>query len=679
MLQFFRKQSESRIIKFFLGLIMLTFVLWGFGSFLTRGAAGRNVAVVGKAKITEKEWYKALNQQVGFRERVFGRKMLNEEVNDPAFRSSVINMMVNGELINQEAKKMKLLIGDDTAALNIMENSFFRDEDGTIDREKLERYLKYQGISEQQFFEIVKEDLKSKFVLDAIKNANFTLDSTVRLLASAYYAKHKFNVYELSAEDITIEHEPSAEELQSIYRKDGVAYTVPEKRKVLYIMFSERDIDVEKEVDELEAKNYYDDNAELFITPQKRSLYHIVFKNVEEASSATSNITTLESFEELAQASGIEIDSDEFEIGLKARDELLPEIASYIFNSPKGLVNKPLKTSLGWHLFFVAEIIPASEKAFEEVEDEIKAKIIEMRQDMELTQVVQRIDGDLISGFSLQDIAENYSMKVKSSNFVYDGGVTNDTAGNAVLSAIKEKATDLAVDEVLGVEYEESTQNYYVVRLQEVFPQHLQEFAHVKDSVLKTWQAENKEAEAKRIFGELSALIVKANELEENTNSVNLSAEEVVSTEVSDNTEEEGVVANSAIATEELNSVLEEIAQFVASNSITVNEGVILEAREKSEYEAPVVAGLMALMENCESEVLQDKSSGKYLKAFCKGIDTSLEGVEAEELEKVLGNISQMITNNNKQLAVDELFEYLRTRYSIKTNDPVIFKEISIN
>lgn len=634
MLGFFRRQSENKIIKFFLGLIMVTFVLWGFGSFLSGSSGNENIAVVGSEKVTEKEWYRALGQQVNFRERIFGRKLTDEELNDYAFRKSVIDMVINKSLLEQEAEKLKLFVGNDTAALNIAENSFFRDEDGAIDRDKFERYLKYQNFTESQFFEAVRSDLSSGFLMDSVKNADIALDSVAELLAHAYYAEHFFDVYILDSELVAHSSSSSEEELYETYKRDMSIYSFPERRKLLYIVFSADDVEVEVDISHAEIEQYYEDNKSLFITPEVRDIYHIIFDNKADAVSAASEISSFDDFATLAEVRGAEVDSDNFSLGFKSKDELLPDIAKKTFGDEAGLIESPVSTQLGWHLFFVKDVKEESKRNLDDASDEIAEILITQHRNIELGKLVQDVDTDLMSGLSLNDIAKDYDMKIKSRTFSYGNPLINDTLGDVMLEKMKSQISHMLPDEVLGVEYEESTEKYYLLRLQDVKPQGVKEFSEVREKVLKTWESENRIARASDIFNELKELISSGNS--------------------------------------------DLISDFIAEQEMEVKKDLSLEARGSSdEFSREVFASLISLNFGGVSDLVVDDKSGNYLIGVCKGIKVDFDGVDKDELEKNITNIKGMLQSSNKQIIVGEFFEYLKNKYSVKTNDSIIYREIN--
>lgn len=634
MLQFFRRQSENRIIKFFLGLIMFTFVLWGFGSFLNRSSSGKNVAVVGSEKLTEKEWYRTLGQQVNFRERIFGRKLTDEELNDYAFRKSVIDMMVNQSLLEQESEKLKLFVGNETAALNISENSFFRDEDGSIDRGKFERYLKYQNFTESQFFEVVKSDLSSGFLLDSVKNASVTIDGIAKLLSQAYYAEHLLDIYALDFESVGNSYTPSEEELRDVYTRDIGIYSFPERRKLLYIVFSADDVESNLDVSYAEIEEYYNDNQPLFITPQMRDIYHIIFDKEDDALATVSKISSFDDFTTFAETLGINVDSDDFSLGFKSKDELLPDIAKQTFDAEVGLVSTPVETQLGWHLFFVKNVKEESKRNIDDVSDEIANILITQHKNIELGKLVQDIDTDLTSGFSLNDIAKDYDMKIISRTFSYGDPSINDTLGSTLLEKMKAQVSTMLPDEVLGVEYEESTEKYYLLRLQDVKPQGVKEFAAVRERVLKTWESENRIANASNIFSDLEELLASGDS--------------------------------------------DLILDFIADNGIEVKEDVLLEARGSSdEFGRNVFTSLISLNSGDISELVVDNKSNSYIIGICKEIKADLEDIDEDELSRNIENIKGMLQKSNQQMLAGEFFKYLSNKYSIKTNDSVIYREIN--
>src|SRR3972149_1071254 len=95
MLEALRKSSGGIVAKLFIGLLVLSFAIWGIGD-IFRGISGRDVAEVGSVKInieTFRQMYQERLQQIG---RQIGRSVTPDQA-----RSMGLDRQLLGELISE--------------------------------------------------------------------------------------------------------------------------------------------------------------------------------------------------------------------------------------------------------------------------------------------------------------------------------------------------------------------------------------------------------------------------------------------------------------------------------------------------------------------------------------------------------------------------------------------------
>lgn len=242
MIQNFQKASQSLAFKIFLGILAGSFVImWGVGDMWQRVLSPHNatVATVGKVKIKMDDFLKALDQEMRIVQVMQGKKISPEEFAKAGFERVVLQNLLRNALIDQECDRLKMRIGDDVVAKTIRNDSSLKNKDGAFNRDRFNRYLQVLGMSEKQYIEQVRKDLRrqqlvsisasslvlSKPALDLIYERTHQV-LHLRLLRVPFVpvSTNKDLKYKVT--------EPSEDVLKKFFEENGNAFRVPEARSV---------------------------------------------------------------------------------------------------------------------------------------------------------------------------------------------------------------------------------------------------------------------------------------------------------------------------------------------------------------------------------------------------------------------------------------------------------------
>src|SRR5258708_14239502 len=118
MLESIRNASQGiigkTIMTVVMGLIIVSFVIWGVGDML-RGFSPSTVASVGGAKISAQEYKVAYDRAIQQYQRRLRRPFTNEEARQIALDRSVLQQSLNEAAADDEAHTLGLDFSDDAA------------------------------------------------------------------------------------------------------------------------------------------------------------------------------------------------------------------------------------------------------------------------------------------------------------------------------------------------------------------------------------------------------------------------------------------------------------------------------------------------------------------------------------------------------------------------------------
>ena len=136
MLESIRNASQGvvgkAVMTIVMGLIIVSFVIWGVGDML-RGFSPSTVASVGGAKISAQDYRVAYDRAIQQYQRRLKRPFTNEEARQVGLDRSVLQQLLSEAAVDDEAGKLGLGISDEALREVITSNPSFRDKSGAFD------------------------------------------------------------------------------------------------------------------------------------------------------------------------------------------------------------------------------------------------------------------------------------------------------------------------------------------------------------------------------------------------------------------------------------------------------------------------------------------------------------------------------------------------------------------
>lgn len=136
------------------------------------------------------------------------------------------------------------------------------------------------------------------------------------------------------------------------------------------------------QVTDEELKEYYEKNISKFKTEESVKASHILVDSEEKANEILEDITDGLSFEEAAkQNSSCPSKAQGGDLGQFGRGQMVQEFDEKVFSMRKGEISEPVKTQFGYHIIKVTDVISERNSSLEEVKDQIKREVINLKQE----------------------------------------------------------------------------------------------------------------------------------------------------------------------------------------------------------------------------------------------------------------------------------------------------------
>lgn len=486
-----REGANSIAIKVILGLIILSFVFAGIGSYLV-GGNNNAAAKVGDTTISRAKFEQAYQNERNRMQSQMGDYFSNL-LGDPSyvasFRKSVLDRMINDQLIEQHAKDLGLRVSDKQVRQQLLQIPAFQ-KDGQFDKSLYQAALQRSNFTPDTFAEYLRQDLLRNQLMQAIQSSEFTLPSEVKQQAGLIGQTRAIRTITLDTADFAKKVSLTDKEIQQYYQEHSQAFTRPEQEKISYLELSAKELKANISISDKAAQQYYDDHKAQYSTPEQRSVSHILIKGDEKKAQAIlKELNNGAKFATIAKKESQDVGSAKQggELGWIERKTMDPKFEDAAFALKKvGDISGVVKSSFGYHIIKLDAVKAPKAKPFSDV----KAKIIADLKDQKAVDQFYKLQDKLEkvafeSPDSLDASAKAIGAKYKTTGFIGMNGqgpelLQNQDVQKALDSSdVKDQGLNSKVIQ-LGPE------DVAVVRIEQTRPEKLLPLADVKSKVVKT-------------------------------------------------------------------------------------------------------------------------------------------------------------------------------------------------
>lgn len=279
------------------------------------------------------------------------------------FKDKIVNELIVKSLLDQEIAKRSI-----TATQEDVQNELKTIIDKVGSKEELNKLLKQRGISNDQFTEDLKTQIKIKKLVDSIDKIKVTDND-----AKKYYDTHKSE------------------------------FTHGEQVRASHILISANNIEL---IQQIKAKNPDIDPTEL----NKKVEEQVATQKAKADAILAEVKQNPDNFEKIAQKKSDDKASAERggELGFFPREAMVPEFANAAFSMKPNTISENLvKSPYGYHIIKVTDRMEAGTTPFVKVKDEIKFYLETQKQ----IEVLKKFTDGLMKNAKIEYLNESYNPK----------------------------------------------------------------------------------------------------------------------------------------------------------------------------------------------------------------------------------------------------------------------------
>ncbi|HEY4167373.1 MAG TPA: SurA N-terminal domain-containing protein, partial [Reyranella sp.] len=419
----FRKIAGYIIGAILMGMLIISFGLWGIGDMLRVGGHSTEVAHVGGTHIPVYGWLGGtsvsidevkdrFNRQLDQIQRQTGQRPESDQALRYGLHLRALEDVLQRAVIDNAIEKYGLVVGTGEIQGAIAHNPAFAGPTGDFDPNKYHGLLQNARISEAAYVADIRRQIASSQLFGAIRTEGlgptglrddiFKMESEKRIAETIY----------VPDSIVTDVPKPTAEQLNAYFDANKAKFQIPEFRAFSYVLLTVDDVKDQVTVTPDQVKQEYEARKAEFGTPEKRDVDQATADNEDQAKKIIELVKGGKSLEDAAKEVTGKTDGV-IKLGLVLKKDLpAGPLADGIFAAPEGIVPTPIKSPLGWHVVRVNKIEAGKATPFEEVKDKLEAELKAQQAPDILVKLVTDFDRSLGKTQSMVTSAQELNLKV---------------------------------------------------------------------------------------------------------------------------------------------------------------------------------------------------------------------------------------------------------------------------
>ncbi len=434
MLQQIRDRAQGIVIWTIVGLIIITFALFGLSSYLTDSPTV-SVATINGAEVTPNDFQRAYQNYQQRLQQALGDKYRPELFQENKVRKQVLESLIQQELLNQELARSAYYAAPEQIVNRIAGMEVFQDE-GKFSPERYKDILNSQRINSFMFEQQIGRDLTEQQLTSGMLLSGFVTDDELERFAQLQNQKRELAYLQLSRSHYLKSIKLTEEEIEAYYAERKAEFTTPEKISVEYVALNLDEMAEEIEISDAEVTDYYAQQREsLTRQPEQRKASHILLKveNADEDAAALGRVKSIqaklaagEDFAKLAKEFSNDIGSARQggDLGYFARGVMDKAFEDVAFSLNKGEISKPVRSRFGYHLIRLDDIREAEVAKLDELKEGLRHDLQIERAEQNFYEQVDKLNNlSYEVPDSLTPVAESMGLELKTSPlFTRQGG-----------------------------------------------------------------------------------------------------------------------------------------------------------------------------------------------------------------------------------------------------------------
>ena len=381
LIQRLRDGSDGILAKVIVGLIIIVFGFFGFGSITTFLAPVPKVAAVNGQDVTQQAMEFAVERN---RRLLQARGSVPDQINEDELRDNVLRGLISREILSQATEEFDLYYSDALLDGEIIASDAFK-VGGVFNADQFQNVIRSAGYTPLVYRDEMRTDSLFGQMLAGIRQSAFVTEAESKRYSSLLSQTRDLAYLQIRVDELIDEVSVSDEEIEDYYADSSVDFVSEETVNLQYVELKHEQLAAEFEVDEEALLQYYRENQGDYSTDESRRVAHILIEASEGLSMEATQVKANEVYgrinqgEDFAALAGDESDDvgsrdNGGDLGFNPQGTFFPEFEAAAYDLALNEVSEPVETEIGYHIIKLLEIDEAVQPMLSDVRIEVEQR-----------------------------------------------------------------------------------------------------------------------------------------------------------------------------------------------------------------------------------------------------------------------------------------------------------------
>lgn len=434
MLQSIRDNAQGTIAKIIVGLIILTFAIFGTDAIIQSFYGEPVAAEVNGQEITQAEFERTLERKRRQLIAQMGNDFDPAAIDQNQLRKTTLDEAVRLQVLVQAAESAGLFVSEQQIDAFILQWSAAQ-VDGQFNQDQFRLILGSLGMTPMEFRRELAKEMLIGQLQSGIQQTAFVTPAEIGQLLKLERQTRDYHYRVFEAAKIRDEMEVSEAEIQEYYESRQEDFRLPDRVVVDYVELSREDLTAGVQVADDEVRAQFESEIAGFEASEQRRASHLLLEIPEGGDEEGVRNRLLEirariegglDFAEAARSESEDIGTaaDGGSLGLLSRGNMGDDAFDQVlFSLAEGQLSDPVRTRFGYHLIRLEAVVSTRAPSFEEAAPRIRGELQARKaEDLFVEQSTRLADLTYSSADLSEAIAEMQLEQKQSPAFSRSGG-----------------------------------------------------------------------------------------------------------------------------------------------------------------------------------------------------------------------------------------------------------------
>ncbi|PLW82125.1 peptidylprolyl isomerase [Kineobactrum sediminis] len=442
MLQDIRKSTRGTTAKVIIGVIVLSFALFGIESILV-GGNSNSVAEVNGEPVTPIELQQVVDTQRRQIISMMGENLDPAMLDEQRLNSAALESIINRKLLMQAATRLGLTVSERELGVMISGMEQFQ-VDGRFAPDMYKGLLASAGYTPGTFKRALKDDLILSQLQAGLSGSDFATPAELALNARILAEQRDIRYLTIPLARFRDDAVVDESAIEAFYADNQSMFMTPESVELNYVELSLDDF--REPVAEAAIEEEYRIEAQSYQYQDENRVSHILLEQrsgesdealAERVARVQAELAAGRDFAEVAAELSDDIGSagSGGDLGFTAGDAFPDEMEEAIAALEVDAVSAPVKTEAGIHILKVTERREAGAPSLAQLRPELEQRVQERQAKLALLSTVEKLRDLAFTADSLARPAEELGLEIKRSEPLLRDQPTGPLSNPQVLRA----------------------------------------------------------------------------------------------------------------------------------------------------------------------------------------------------------------------------------------------------